>query len=65
MPCVFNAANEHCANAFLEGGCGFLQIADVVEQVMLRHTKEKATLESILSQDRWARETADSILKSG
>ncbi|MEZ5162600.1 MAG: 1-deoxy-D-xylulose-5-phosphate reductoisomerase [Fimbriimonadaceae bacterium] len=65
MPCVFNAANEHCANAFLEGGCGFLQIADVVEEVMLRHTKEKATLESILDQDRWARETADSILKSG
>lgn len=55
MPCVFNAANESAANAFLADQCGFLEITDVVRNVMSKHTPEAVTLESLLESDRWAR----------
>lgn len=62
MPCVLNAANEHAANAFLRDECGFLQIADVVEEVMSRHTPVTPTLEAILELDQWARQTTANLL---
>lgn len=55
MPCVLNAANEVAANAFLEGRCGFLQIAEVVEAVMEAHTPAEPGLESLFAADSWAR----------
>lgn len=57
MPCVFNAANEEAANAFLRGELGFLAITSTVEAVMSEHQPEPATLESLLATDAWARET--------
>jgi len=55
MPCVMNAANEEAANAFLRGECGFLQITEVVEQVVASHTPAPVSLENLLEADRDAR----------
>jgi 1-deoxy-D-xylulose-5-phosphate reductoisomerase len=42
-PAVFNAANEECVDAFHEGRISFLQICDVVEQVLDEHTAPPET----------------------
>ncbi len=61
-PCAMNAANEEAANGFLQGRCGFLQIADVVEEVMARHKPARPSLDDLLATDRWARETARGLM---
>jgi len=63
MPCAMNAANEEAANAFIRGETGFLDIPRVVDQTMQKHQPVPATLESILETDRWARETAQDLLR--
>jgi 1-deoxy-D-xylulose-5-phosphate reductoisomerase len=63
MPCAMNAANEVAANAFLKGECGFLQIAEVVEGVMVKHAPGRPNLENLVETDRWARQTANNLLK--
>jgi 1-deoxy-D-xylulose-5-phosphate reductoisomerase len=63
MPCAMNAANEVAAHAFLGGTCGFLQIADIVEGVMVKHAPGRPSLENLIETDRWARRTAESLLK--
>lgn len=65
MPCAMNAANEFAANAFLEGRCGFLEIADIVEDVMARHTRVSPTFENLVATDAWARETAQNVIAVG
>ncbi len=62
MPCAMNAANEIAANAFLAGSCGFLQIADIVEEVMVKHAPGRPSLENLVQTDAWARRTAQSLL---
>lgn len=62
MPCALNAANEEAANAFLEGQCGFMQIADIVEKVMIKHTPVDPSLDNLLAVDKWARETARELM---
>lgn len=57
MPCVFNAANEEAANAFLLGKLGFLEISSSVERVMESYEVKPASLVSLLEADVWARET--------
>lgn len=57
-PCALNAANEEAANALLKGECGFLQIAQVVADVLEEHTPQPATLENVFAVDQWAREAA-------
>ncbi len=64
MPCVLNAANEEAANGFLEGRSGFLQIAEIVEQVMERHRPVDPELETVLELDAWARTEARSLMRS-
>lgn len=64
-PAAFNAANEHCANAFLAGLCGFLQITDTVKQVLEQHAPVPCTLESVTVADKWAREASQRLLESG
>lgn len=34
MPCILNAANEVVVDAFLKGKAGFLQMSDIIEEVM-------------------------------
>jgi 1-deoxy-D-xylulose-5-phosphate reductoisomerase len=38
MPCIINAANEIVVDAFLKGGCGFLEMSDIIEKVMAKAT---------------------------
>ncbi|MCW2928937.1 MAG: 1-deoxy-D-xylulose 5-phosphate reductoisomerase [Thermoleophilia bacterium] len=45
-PCVLNAANEVAVAAFLDGGLGFLEIADVVEAA-LDHVEARDSPESL------------------
>lgn len=63
MPCAFNAANEEAANAFLEGRCTFLQIAETVERTMALHTVQTPNLHNLLETDAWARGTAREQMK--
>ncbi|NLY42498.1 MAG: 1-deoxy-D-xylulose-5-phosphate reductoisomerase [Clostridiaceae bacterium] len=58
MPVVLNAANEVAVQLFLERKIRFVQIAEIIEEVMGRHdTLLSPSLEDILYSDSWARET--------
>lgn len=53
---VLNAANESAVEMFREGALSFCDITRVTEKVLNEHNwKESATLEELLSADRWAR----------
>ncbi|GAA3626330.1 1-deoxy-D-xylulose-5-phosphate reductoisomerase [Microlunatus ginsengisoli] len=39
-PAVFNAANEICVDAFHDGALGFVDILDIVEQVLAEHLSD-------------------------
>jgi len=59
-PVALNAANEIAVSAFLDGGLGFLSIADVLEEV-LEEVPDFGTMQSmeaIEAVDRWARDEA-------
>jgi 1-deoxy-D-xylulose-5-phosphate reductoisomerase len=56
-PCAFNAANEVAVQAFLEGRIGFLDIARLVEDVLVRADGAPARdLGELVEADRRARE---------
>jgi 1-deoxy-D-xylulose-5-phosphate reductoisomerase len=59
-PVVLNAANEVVVEAFLERRVGFLQIAEVIEDVLddLPDFGTMHDLEAIRGVDAWAREEA-------
>ncbi len=59
-PVALNAANEVAVEAFLERRIKFLQIADVIEEVLQIVPEFEAlqSMEAIESVDRWAREEA-------
>ncbi|MGF1472395.1 MAG: 1-deoxy-D-xylulose-5-phosphate reductoisomerase [Rubrobacteraceae bacterium] len=59
-PVALNAANEAAVAAFLERRIKFLQIADLIEEVLdiVPDFGEMQSLEAIEAVDRWARETA-------
>lgn len=66
VPAVLNAANEVAVAAFLAGRLGFLGIVELIEAVVARHSGSGATaLDDLLEADRWARETAESMLARG
>jgi len=55
-PCVLNAANEAAVAAFLAGGAGFLEIADLVERALDAVPAEPlSSLEQLLAADARAR----------
>ena len=57
MPCVLNGANEAAVSLFLHKKIGFLEISDVLKQVMDSHKViQNPTLDDILEADFWARE---------
>ena len=62
--CIVNAANEVVNLAFRQERCGFLQMADVIEET-LKHVphQEKPTLQDYLDCDRESRIVANEILK--
>ncbi|PFG33540.1 1-deoxy-D-xylulose-5-phosphate reductoisomerase [Sanguibacter antarcticus] len=63
-PAVYNAANEECVAAFLEGRIGFLDIVDTVEKVLEAHVEhaDDLTLDAVLTAEGWARARAREIL---
>ena len=66
VPAVLNAANEVAVAAFLAGRLGFLGIVDLIEAVVARHASNgAAALADLLEADRWARETAESMVARG
>ena len=66
-PCALNAANEVAVGAFLDRRIGFLQIAEVVEQVLTHEAKSLSNtpprdLEDVIETDRRARASASAII---
>ena len=71
-PAVFNAADEVCVEAFLNGQLGFLEIVDTIEQVLDEHLTQperqdgnKLTVESVIASDAWARARAREVVGIG
>ncbi|SCK37315.1 1-deoxy-D-xylulose 5-phosphate reductoisomerase [Streptomyces sp. WMMB 714] len=60
-PAVYNAANEECVQAFLEGRLPFSGIVDTVAAVVEEHGTPRATaltLADVLDAETWARRRA-------
>jgi 1-deoxy-D-xylulose-5-phosphate reductoisomerase len=61
MPAVYNAANEACVAAFLDGRIGFTRIVDTVARIVSEHDAACAavtTVADVLAVDAWARRRA-------
>jgi 1-deoxy-D-xylulose-5-phosphate reductoisomerase len=63
---VFNAANEAAVEEFLAGRVKFLQIMDLVEHCLNRHSvRQTMSLDELLEADAWARrEVKDRLVVS-
>ncbi|MBI1239579.1 MAG: 1-deoxy-D-xylulose-5-phosphate reductoisomerase [Alphaproteobacteria bacterium] len=69
-PTILNAANEVAVGAFLERRIGFGAIAGLVEATLMAAeraglTGKPGSLVDVLERDRWARETAGTMLTEG
>ncbi len=68
-PAVYNAANEVCVDAFVEGRLDFLGIVDVVGDVLAEHVDDPdvartpMSLEAVLAADDRARERARTLVE--
>jgi len=61
---VLNAANEAAVAAFTSGNVAFGEISRVVELTIRSHRVEpQPTLDDLLEADRWARGTAESLIR--
>lgn len=57
MPCIFNSADEMAVGLFLDGKIGYLEISEIIEDVMGRVRQiEDPTLEQIFQTDAAVRE---------
>lgn len=64
MPCILNAANEIVVQAFLQNKVGFLEMSDIIEQVMAQVAFiEKPDIIELIHSDTEAREHAAELLK--
>ena len=64
LPAVLNAANEVAVAAFLENRLPFTGIYPIIDQTLNRHCPDGgAGLGQIIEADRWARETALSLVR--
>ncbi|MFP7832943.1 1-deoxy-D-xylulose-5-phosphate reductoisomerase [Marisediminicola sp. LYQ134] len=61
-PAVFNAANEQAVLAFHDGRIGYLDIVDIVTDVVDEHEAFAVTLEGVLEAETWARSAADELI---
>jgi 1-deoxy-D-xylulose-5-phosphate reductoisomerase len=61
-PAVYNAANEVCVQAFLDGEMRFTDIVPTVERVLAAHDvpseQTDLTVDDVLAADAWARDRA-------
>jgi len=63
MPCVLNAANEVVVAAFLKGKVGFLQMSDVIEEVMgIAPRIASPTMDDCMQTDQRSREVATGLV---
>jgi len=63
MPCILNAANEICVDAFLHDRIGFLRMSEVNEEVMNRAPfLPHPTYEDYVATDRMARQLAEEFV---
>lgn len=61
--CIVNAANEVANLAFRQERCGFLQMADIIEQTLKQVPhQEKPSLQDYLECDRESRRVAESYI---
>lgn len=61
--CIVNAANEVANLAFRQERCGFLQMADIIEQTLARVAhQEKLSLQDYLDCDRESRIIANELI---
>ena len=64
MPTVLNAANEIAVYAFLKKQIGFLEIPQVISQVMEKHQSNSSpSIEDILATDTWARSETNQVIQ--
>jgi len=64
-PAVFNAANEQCVAAFVEGRLPFLAIVETVRAVVEDYVfPGSVDLEAVEDAERWARAHADAMIAS-
>lgn len=67
-PLVLNAANEVAVGAFIAGKLGFLAVSDVVADTLDAYTQTAPgalrDVDDVNTRDRWARETAEKILRA-
>jgi 1-deoxy-D-xylulose-5-phosphate reductoisomerase len=64
MACVVNAANEVVVSAFLKGEIGFLQMSDVIEQMMLKIAfVNHPSLNDYIETDMETRRRAEELIK--
>ena len=62
MPAVLNAANEIAVARFAKGEIGFVDIWELVRQVMTEHScLDDTDLSAVLEADRWARARAQEL----
>jgi 1-deoxy-D-xylulose-5-phosphate reductoisomerase len=63
--CVMNAANEEVVHAFLKNRIGFLQMTEVIEEIMMKVPFiEKPTLHNYYESDQAAREYANAMINA-
>jgi len=63
MPCIINAANEIVNRGFLEDRCGFLQMAEIIEETMSRTTFiNTPSYDDLISTDKEARRIATELM---
>ena len=63
MPCILNAANEVCVDAFLKERVGFLQMSDVIERTMQKvDFIATPTYEDYVATDAIARRVAEDFI---
>ena len=64
-PAVYNAANEECVGAFLDGRIAFGDVVGTVERVLGTHDGvpgDALSLDAVLAADAWARAAAREVL---
>jgi 1-deoxy-D-xylulose-5-phosphate reductoisomerase len=64
-PCVLNAANEECVNAFLKGRIRFQDIPKIIGAVLPQRRRiAHPALDEIMQADRWARDKARQLIQT-
>ncbi len=64
MPAVLNGANEMAVQAFLDGKIGFMNIPNIIEDVMQEHQIFPVnSIEAAVEADSWAKSMAEKQLK--